>query len=269
MKKRSKFLTAAALIAVAAAVYCSCAVQTEEWHITSPRVPAACDGLRLTLLTDIHGAVFGQDNKALTDALRRSDPDILCISGDLVDHASDLSILEGLLPKLVEIAPTYFVTGNHEWRRGDAEALMDRIEACGVICLRNDYTVLEDGFVLAGADDPNGYADSEKPAALAERIRAEVGGDPYIAMLYHRNDSMEVWAPTKVDLVLAGHGHGGVIKVPGIGGLLGVDRRFFPDDAEGLYTQGRTTLAVSRGLGGIRLWNRPHLPTVVLHHGEP
>ena len=55
----------------------------------------------------------------------------------------------------------------------------------------------------------------------------------------------------------------------GVGGLLGVDRQLFPKDCEGLYTTGRTTLAVSRGLGGVRLFNRPHLPTLVLKRAQP
>lgn len=264
MKKRKKVLAAAALFAVAAAVYCNFVLDCEDWIVSSDRLPEAFDGYRITLLTDIHGTTFGKDNETLLAAVRESDPDILCISGDLVDHASDLSILEKLLPKLVEIAPTYYVTGNHEWRRGDTEAVIDRIEACGVTALRNDYLVLGEGMVLAGAEDPNGYADMEKPHQFMARIRSEVGGDPYVAMVYHRNDSIDLWANLDADLVLAGHGHGGVIKLPFIGGLLGVDREFFPDDAEGLYEKGRTTLAVSRGLGGIRLWNRPHLPTIVL-----
>jgi hypothetical protein len=94
--------------------------------------------------------------------------------------------------------------------------------------------------------------------------------------LYLEKDGFEVTCATdggagvstfralQPDLVLAGHGHGGVIRLPFLGGLLGVNRKFFPKDCEGLYTAGRTTLAVSRGLGGARLWNRPHLPTVVL-----
>jgi predicted MPP superfamily phosphohydrolase len=83
-------------------------------------------------------------------------------------------------------------------------------------------------------------------------------------MLAHRNDMMTLWAPTKTDLVLAGHGHGGVIRLPYVGGLLSVNRTFFPKDAEGLRTQDRTTVAVTRGVGGVRLWNRPHIPTIVL-----
>ena len=98
------------------------------------------------------------------------------------------------------------------------------------------------------------------------RIRQD--GDPYVVMLYHRNDALDLWAGLQADLVLSGHGHGGVIRLPVIGGLLGVDRKFFPKNAEGLYQAGRTTLAVSRGIGGLRLWNPPHLPTIVLR-AEP
>ena len=266
MKKYKKRLFAL-LTAVVAAVYCSCNLETEDWEIRSGRLPGAFDGLRLTLLTDLHGSRFGDGSRTLLDAVAASKPDVICISGDLADENTDAEMLPPLLRGLCDIAPTYYVTGNHEWRREDTEALLRQITDCGVTVLRNDYRVLErDGqvLVLAGAEDPNGYADMEKPEELVKRIRQEVPGDPYMVMVYHRNDSIDLWSSLQTDAVLAGHGHGGVIKLPFVGGLLGVDRRLFPQNAEGLYTEGRTTLAVSRGVGGIRLWNRPHLPTVVL-----
>ena len=267
MKKRRKFLAAAALTAVLAAVYCNFVLDPEEWQVASARLPEAFDGLRVTLLTDLHGSQFGSGNENLLAAVRASEPDLIAISGDLADEDTDRTMLDPLLKGLAAIAPTYYVTGNHEWSRSDTEDLLDQIAACGVTVLRNQYLTLErDGqiLVLAGTEDPNGYRDMETPAHLVARIRQEVGGDPYILMLYHRNDALDLWSGLDVDLVLAGHGHGGVIRLPVVGGLLGVDREFFPDDCEGLYTCGRTTLAVSRGLGGIRLWNRPHLPTIVL-----
>ena len=267
MKKKVKRRLLAACIAVLAAVYCGFHLDTEDWVVTSSRLPAAFDGLRLTLITDLHGSRFGDGSRTLLDAVTRSEPDLICISGDLADEHTDPAMLEPLLTGLCRIAPTCYVTGNHEWRRDDTEALLTQIEDAGVTVLRNDYVLLErqgQTLVLAGAEDPNGYADMETPEALMERIRQEVGGDPYIAMVYHRNDALDLWSSLDADLVLSGHGHGGVIRLPFVGGLLGVDRRFFPKNAEGLYTQGRTTLAVSRGLGFPRLWNRPHLPTVVL-----
>ena len=271
MKKRKLLWTAAAALA-AVTVWTYIALDTEEWAISSARFPAAFDGLRITLLTDLHGVELGQDHRSLLTAVADAEPDLIAISGDLADEATNRSMLDPLLEQLTAIAPTYYVTGNHEWSRKDTEDLLRQIAGTGVTVLRNDYLILErDGqrLVLAGAEDPMAYADQEQPEELAARIRQEVGGDPYVVMLSHRNDTLEQWAAAEVDLVLAGHGHGGVIRLPFIGGLLGVDRRFFPKDDEGLYQMGRTTLAVSRGLGGIRLWNRPHLPTIVLQAEKP
>lgn len=270
MKKCKKRLITL-LIAILAAIYCNYDLDTEDWIVTSARLPKAFDGLRLTLLTDLHGSRFGDGSKTLLQAVAAAKPDMICISGDLADERTDIQMLPPLLQGLCEIAPTCYVTGNHEWRREDTEALLTQIAECGVTVLRNDYILLEkegQKLVLAGAEDPNGYADMEKPAELVGRIRQEAGGDPYIAMVYHRNDALAMWSDLQTDVVLSGHGHGGVIRLPFIGGLLGVDRRLFPKNAEGLYAEGRTTLAVSRGLGGPRLWNRPHLPTVVLR-AEP
>ena len=270
MKKRKRFWFLAALAVVTIWTYT--AVEKEDWVIRSPRIPAAFDGMRITLLTDLHGAKLGQDNSRLLSAVTASEPDLIAISGDLVDEYTDRAMVTPLLKQLCAIAPTCYVTGNHEWSRDDTEDLLREMEAAGVTVLRNDYEILDrDGqrLVLAGAEDPMAYADQEKPAAFAARIRQSVEGDPYVVMVAHRNDSLELWSSTDVDLVLAGHGHGGVIRLPVVGGLLGVDRQLFPDNDEGLYKSGRTTLAVSRGLGGIRLWNRPHLPTIVLQTEKP
>ena len=264
---KRKLFAAAALAAVLAALYCNYAIDPEDWTVSSARLPAAFDGLRVTLLTDVHRSEFGTGSARLLDAVAESAPDLIAVSGDLADEVTDRSMLEPLLTGLVQIAPTYYVTGNHEWGRDDTEDLLTQIAACGVTVLHNGYVLLEregQTLVLAGAEDPNGYRDQETPEELTARIRSEVGGDPYILMLYHRNDSLDLWSGLEVDLVLAGHGHGGGVRLPVVGGLLGVDRRLFPDNCEGLYTAGRTTLAVSRGLGGARLWNRPHLPTIVL-----
>lgn len=271
MKKRKLFWTAAAALA-AVTIWTYLALDREDWVLSSSRIPAAFDGLRITLLTDLHGVELGQDNQRLLTAVEASKPDLIAISGDLADEFTNRTKLNPLLERLTAIAPTYYVTGNHEWSRKDTEDLLKQISDTGVTVLRNDYLLLEregQRIVLAGAEDPMAYADMEQPEAFTARIRQELGDDPYIIMLAHRNDTLDQWAGLDVDLVLAGHGHGGVIRLPVVGGLLGVDRKFFPDNDEGLYQSGRTTLAVSRGLGGIRLWNRPHLPTLVLKAENP
>lgn len=270
MKKPRRFRAAVLLLAVLGAVYCNYAIESEEWVVTSPRLPQNFDGLRITLLTDIHGGRIGPDSQTLLDAVKVAEPDYIAIGGDLVDEYSDLSMLSPLLKGLTAIAPVCYVTGNHEWSMEDTEAVLGQIAREGVSVLRNDFLLLEregQKLVLAGGEDPNGYADMERPGAFMARMREEVPGDPYTVLLYHRNDALSQWAELQTDLVLSGHGHGGVIRLPIVGGLLGTDRRLFPDYTEGLYTMDRTTMAVSRGLGGIRLWNRPHLPTIVLKKG--
>ena len=263
MKKRRRLWVLAALAALAlGTVYHAC-LEPETWHVASARLPAAFAGLRITLLTDLRGHV----HRRLLTAVQEARPDLIVISGDLLDERSDPAAVMPLLTRLTEIAPTYFVTGNHEGVREDTEDVLKTIAAQGVTVLRNDFVTFEkegQTLVLAGAEDPNGYRDQETPAALVERIRETVGGDPYILMAYHRNNSLDLWSALGVDLVLSGHGHGGVVRLPFVGGLLGVDRQLFPKDCEGLYTAGRTTLAVSRGLGGVRLLNPAHLPTLVL-----
>lgn len=271
MKKFLKRLLALVLLAAAIHVWCSMQIRPEMWIVKSDRLPQAFEDLRITLLTDLHGASFGKDNEKLLQAVEQASPDLIAISGDIVDRYSKTDVLQPLLTKLTELAPVFYVTGNHEWDRADTEQILDLIADCGVTVLRNDYvTVTQDGqtLVIAGAEDPNGYADQETPDKLMERIRQDIPQDPYVVMLYHRNNSLQLWSQLGADLVLAGHGHGGVVRLPGIGGLVGVDRRLFPKDCEGLYTEGRTTLAVSCGLAGMRLWNRPHLPTVLLEREQ-
>ena len=268
MKKRRRILFLAALAAVVLSALYHGRLEPETYFVSAARLPAAFSGLRITLLTDLHG----KEPKGLYEAVAAAKPDLIAISGDLIDERSDPETVYPLLTKLTALAPTYFVTGNHEWVRDDTEDLLTAIEKTGVTVLRNDFLTIErDGqtLVLAGGEDPNSYEDLEKPADFVARIRAAVPGDPYIVMLYHRNNTLDLWATLGVDLVLSGHGHGGVLRLPLVGGVFGVDRTLFPKDCEGVYTASRTTQMVSRGLGGIRLFNRPHLPTVVLTQGNP
>ena len=140
---------------------------------------------------------------------------------------------------------------------------MSRIGQCGVTVLRNEHLLLtRDGasVTLVGIEDKNAYADMATP----EEVMAQTEG--FTLVLHHRNDEPQLWADLDADVVLTGHGHGGIIHLPLIGGLFDVDRSLFPDYEEGLYETDGSVMAVSRGAGGVRLWNRPHIPTVVLRH---
>ena len=275
-RKTAVLLVLTALLAAGFLLWGNCSLQTTETTLVSPALPPAFDGLRVVELADLHGRVFGRGSRRLLAAVRRAEPDLICIDGDLFDEHTDLAMLPPLLRGLCAIAPVYYVTGNHEWRVPGLRGILAQMRACGVTVLQDDWRVLrrgEDALVLAGTDDPCGPAERKTPAELIADIRAEAGEAAFLLLLAHRNDQLPQWSALGVQAVLAGHCHGGVVRLPFVGGLFGTDRRLFPAWDAGLYRQGETALYVSRGLGytnvHFRLFNRPEVAVIVLRRGSP
>lgn len=275
-RKTAVLLVLTALLAAGFLLWGNCSLQTTETALVSPALPPAFDGLRIVELADLHGRVFGRGSRRLLAAVRRAEPDLICIDGDLFDEHTDLAMLPPLLRGLCAIAPVYYVTGNHEWRVPGLRGILAQMRACGVTVLQDDWRVLrrgEDALVLAGTDDPCGPAERKTPAELIADIRAEAGEAAFLLLLTHRNDQLPQWSALGVQAVLAGHCHGGVVRLPFVGGLFGTDRRLFPAWDAGLYQQGETALYVSRGLGytnvHFRLFNRPEVAVIVLRRGSP
>lgn len=275
-RKTAVLLVLTALLAAGFLLWGNCSLQTTETALVSPALPPAFDGLRIVELADLHGRVFGRGSRRLLAVVRRAEPDLICIDGDLFDEHTDLAMLPPLLRGLCAIAPVYYVTGNHEWRVPGLRGILAQMRACGVTVLQDDWRVLrrgEDALVLAGTDDPCGPAERKTPAELIADIRAEAGEAAFLLLLAHRNDQLPQWSALGVQAVLAGHCHGGVVRLPFVGGLFGTDRRLFPAWDAGLYRQGETALYVSRGLGytnvHFRLFNRPEVAVIVLRRGSP
>ena len=275
-RKTAVLLVLTALLAAGFLLWGNCSLQTTETALVSHALPPAFDGLRIVELADLHGRVFGRGSRRLLAAVRRAEPDLICIDGDLFDEHTDLAMLPPLLRGLCAIAPVYYVTGNHEWRVPGLRGILAQMRACGVTVLQDDWRVLrrgEDALIVAGTDDPCGPAERKTPAELIADIRAEAGEAAFLLLLAHRNDQLPQWSALGVQAVLAGHCHGGVVRLPFVGGLFGTDRRLFPAWDAGLYRQGETALYVSRGLGytnvHFRLFNRPEVAVIVLRRGSP
>lgn len=275
-RKTAVLLVLTALLAAGFLLWGNCSLQTTETALVSPALPPAFDGLRIVELADLHGRVFGRGSRRLLAAVRRAEPDLICIDGDLFDEHTDLAMLPPLLRGLCAIAPVYYVTGNHEWRVPGLRGILAQMRACGVTVLQDNWRVLrrgEDALIVAGTDDPCGPAERKTPAELIADIRAEAGEAAFLLLLTHRNDQLPQWSALGVQAVLAGHCHGGVVRLPFVGGLFGTDRRLFPAWDAGLYRQGETALYVSRGLGytnvHFRLFNRPEVAVIVLRRGSP
>ncbi|MBQ1264456.1 MAG: metallophosphoesterase [Oscillospiraceae bacterium] len=251
----------------------------QEYAVQSDALPAAFDGFRILQVSDLHGKSFGKDHERLLEAAAKTNPDLIAITGDLADEQTDLPSLAPLLTGLRNIAPVYFVTGNHEWslKKDERQTLFSMLEQADVRWLKNEYLMLgkdDAKIVLAGADDKFGPADQKKPKEVVDEIRAEHGDDAYILMLSHRNDELDLWAKLGVQTVLCGHAHGGVVRLPMLGGVFGTSHEFFPEYDAGVFTKNETTMVISRGLGGhkllpVRVCNRPELVTVILERENP
>ncbi len=272
-KSRRRLLIPLLLVLALLLLYRSnTALQSTAFDLTFPTLPAGFDGCRITVLSDLHGTE--QDD--LFTAVAAQEPDYILLAGDLLDCVREApeDYAADTARQLAAIAPVYYVTGNHEWAAADVPALKDTLTACGVTVLSNRYLSLERGgdtIVLAGIDDPNGYADQKTPEELAAELYAD-RGDPFWVLLAHRNNLFENrYSLLGADLVVSGHGHGGLIRLPGTDGLVSTEHTLFPSYTAGLYEKNGSALFVSRGLGNsgytFRLFNRPEVATLILHRG--
>ena len=246
-------------------------IQTQTVEVQTRELPAAFDGLRIVHLSDLHGKQFGMGNEELLQYVADLKPDLIAVTGDLIDRAEQLDTVPVLAKGLAEIAPTYYVTGNHEWAVHRINDLKKMLNENGVRVLSSQFEIWEkDGatIAIAGVDDPNGLLGQK----TGDQLRGEIEAD-YTILLSHR-DAVETYAQWGYDLVLCGHGHGGIIRIPLVDkGILGTSLNLFPQYDGGLvtYEQGGHCF-VSRGLGSntvpvhaFRLFNRPDLPLLILH----
>lgn len=262
-----------ALIAAAAAFLIKDSrddLEISRYEVKSQKLPESFDGFKIVQLSDLHGAEFGEDGMELVEKVKELEPDMIALTGDFVTDEGDLAAVEKLAARLTELCPVYFISGNHEFGSGLAVKVRNILERAGVKYLSNEYLTIsrgEDGILLGGVEDPLAYADMLSPDELAQKMN-DAAPDAFKILLGHRNYWLTEYPELPVDLIFCGHAHGGLIRIPGVGGLIGTDRRLFPDFDAGEYNNGRYTLIVSRGLGNSvpipRVFNRPEIVCVEL-----
>ena len=262
-----------ALIAAAAAFLIKDSredLEISRYEVASQKLPESFDGFKIVQLSDLHGAEFGEDGMGLVEKVKELEPDIIALTGDFVTDEGDLAAVKKLAGRLTELCPVYFISGNHEFGSGLAVKVRNILERAGVKYLSNEYLTInrgDDEILLGGVEDPLAYADMLSPDELAQKMN-DAAPDAFKILLGHRNYWMTEYPELPVDLIFCGHAHGGLIRIPGVGGLIGTDRRLFPDFDAGEYNNGRYTLIVSRGLGNSvpipRVFNRPEIVCVEL-----
>jgi len=274
--KHKGIAVAAVILLLTAAVFIDSRVRIvdTEYTLYYKNLPQSFDGYRVVQLSDLHMAQFGKENENLLENVTEQRPDIIVITGDLlVRHMTKTSgeqteTIRPFLERLSEIAPCYFVSGNHEWASGEISELTALLAELNIIYLNNEFVLLEKGgesIVLAGVEDPNGPADMMKPDELAKIISKNYP-DKYTLLLTHRNNWLTKYPDLPVDTILCGHAHGGIVRLPFAGGVLGTERDIFPKYDAGVFNEGNYDMVVSRGLGGQipRFLNNPEVVTVVL-----
>ncbi len=263
-------LAALMLIAVALVLDSRYRIQLSRYELSFADLPESFDGCRIVHISDLHGMSFGRDNRRLAELIRRQQPDIIAYTGDIAGAEGDLSAVEPLLKELEGLCPAYYVNGNHEWADGCVEEIEALMERYGVRCLSNEIELLyrgEDSIAIIGAEDPNGRADMMTPWELSLQA-GELYSGKFMLWLAHRNDYIKMYPDIGTDLILSGHAHGGIVRLPFVGGLLNVNRSLGAEYESGLYYSGHYIMEVSRGLGNSipipRFFNRPELVTIEL-----
>lgn len=249
-----------------------CLYQNKHLVITtytyeSEKLGADLDGYRIVQISDLHNAEFGKENKKLLETIRSCSPDIIVITGDLVDsNHTNVERAVAFVNEAVKIAPVYYVTGNHEYwlEPSENEQMMQGILAAGACDLDDEAVRIEKGdssFMLAGLDDQ--HLSDETLKNLLQEQKNELS-----IVLAHEPQYLQNYANAGADLVLTGHAHGGQIRLPFVGGIVAPDQGFLPEYTSGKYNRADTEMIVSRGLGNsiipVRLFNYPEVVCVEL-----
>ena len=251
------------------------ALELNTYTIHSRELPDAFDGYRIAQVSDLHNAEFGEGNERLLKVLWEAEPDMIAITGDLIDsRRTDLAVALAFAEEAVQIAPCYYVSGNHEARVSEYQELKAGLAAAGVTVLDDAQVKIEvsgESITVIGVNDPSFSADylSGDAAVIDQKLSELVAEEPgFTLLLSHRPELFDTYVAHDIDLVLSGHAHGGQFRLPLIGGLVAPNQGLFPKYDAGLYSEGNTNMIVSRGIGNsiipVRFNNRPEVVLIEL-----
>ena len=240
---------------------------------SNSKIPKEFSGYRIVQISDLHNKQFGENQSKLIDRVKQCNPNIIVITGDLIDDRSynletSFNIAMDFINKAMEIAPVYYVTGNHEAYTGEYEKIKQRLIDSKVIVLDNESAIISKNghdIIIIGLLDPNFYtgSDEDRVSRVNDELKKLSDNEYFKILLSHRPELMSVYTDNKIDLVFSGHTHGGQIRIPFIGGIIGPNQGLFPKYIDGEYVEEDTTMIVSRGLGAtivpIRIFNKPEI----------
>lgn len=232
-------------------------LDVSEYEINSVNVPTGFDGFIIAQISDFHNTRSSAVRKKLVERLKEKKPDIIVITGDFIDYyRTDLDIALSFLREIIDIAPIYYVTGNHEERINDYSQFAEKITELGVIILDNEKVLLKrNGEIIEmlGVKDIHSYSIIEKDTCerlLKQKLnKLSDNSTNYKVLLSHRPELFDIYAESNIDLVFSGHAHGGQFRIPYLGGLFSPSQGFFPKYTCEVHNSGNTRMVISRGIG--------------------
>lgn len=256
-------------------------LETTHYTYAAEQLGADLEGYRIVQISDLHNAKFGKNNQKLVDRIRECEPDMIVLTGDLVDsNHTNVDRAVQFVDEIVKICPVYYVTGNHEYwlEKSEYDELMSGLADAGVVILDNQVVEISRGdakFRLVGLDDRSlsdgtlGMLLKDQAGQKEETADNENSGEKELTVvLAHEPQYLARYASAGVDLVLSGHAHGGQFRLPFVGGIVAPDQGFLPEYTAGEYYMNGTEMIVSRGLGNsvipVRLFNYPEIVCVEL-----
>ncbi len=238
--RKPKFKICVPLFLILWTVFCIFSLY-QNYHLVVTEYEYESDfDCTIVQISDLHNQFFGVGQKALLDEIKNADPDIIVVTGDVIDVShTNYGLAKQFFEGAVKIAPVYYITGNHEvWLYGEKfDAFLEDIEAMGVTFLDGETAAL-DNMILAGTVDGREVREYNWEDETKLKL-----------LLAHEPSNYTNYKNTGADIILAGHVHGGQVIIPGKGGLLSPDFGFFPEFYGGEYTSDNSTMIVSRGLG--------------------
>lgn len=280
-------------------------VYIKSYNLKYDNLPSEFNNYKIVQLTDVHSIKSKEQIKQITDKIKKQNPDVIVITGDLIDSSNyvkqdiackqkKISTVEELTIKfakeLTEICKVYYIYGNHEM------VLLDNpennefklsIENLGIKILNNEIDYLYKGnskIKLIGLEDPSClYKDEiyskvegstlDKSRAILKELYIQDNSKDFTILLAHRPECFSVYESYNIDLILSGHTHGGMLRLPFIRGIYAHPHGFFPEYSYGLYTRRNSTMIVGAGIGysgniHFRVYNLPEIEVINLIKGE-
>lgn len=252
-------------------------LQVSNYNIINHNIPVDFNNYKIVQISDFHNTKSKTLTNDLIEEIKEQRPNIIVLTGDLIDsNKTYVEVAINFIKKINNIAPIYYVSGNHEASISSYTKIKEQLAENKVIILDNKTEVLkinESEINLIGVDDPRMAYESfvsDSEIIKVELDNAKYDDNKYNILLSHRPELFDTYVEKELDLVLVGHAHGGQIRIPFIGGIVAPNQGLFPKYTSGTFEESKTTMVVNRGIGNsilpFRINNRPELVVITINN---